>query len=355
MFAPRTVVVSLAGRRRSSRSLAGLAPAIRATRVPPIAAVREGATLPRARSPARRRTSRAVIVALALALLGYGAASSTASATARAAARRSCVGMLALFVGVALVSSRLVQPLARVLGLAGRPVRRRGGPARAGEARAQPRPHGGDRGRADDRARARHLRGRDGQGPRERSTRTRSTRQIDADYVVDVAERLVDARRPTPATRSRRRRGVEASSSVRARPAASRARRKSTSPASTRARSPASTASSGPTGSDATLADARRRRRDRATTFADEQGLARRRRGSGCVTPPAKRRRPPRRRDLRAAAFDPLLGERRRLAADVRRGLRAAEDTYTFVNGRRRRAQATLERALSPRTRTRRC
>src|SRR4030095_9104387 len=48
VFAARTVVVSFAVGVRITL-IAGLFPAIRATRVPPISAVREGATLPKSR------------------------------------------------------------------------------------------------------------------------------------------------------------------------------------------------------------------------------------------------------------------------------------------------------------------
>ena len=58
VFATRTIVVSLLVGTLVTL-VAGLFPAIRATRVPPIAAVREGATLPRGGSRASRRTSRA--------------------------------------------------------------------------------------------------------------------------------------------------------------------------------------------------------------------------------------------------------------------------------------------------------
>ena len=55
---PRTVIVSLLAGRSDHRPRRGIVPAIRATRVPPIAAVREGATLPRSRFARSRRTSR---------------------------------------------------------------------------------------------------------------------------------------------------------------------------------------------------------------------------------------------------------------------------------------------------------
>ena len=70
MYATRTVVVSLLVGTLVT-VIAGLFPAIRATRVPPIAAVREGASCRRAARTRSRRTSPLALVALALLLLGY--------------------------------------------------------------------------------------------------------------------------------------------------------------------------------------------------------------------------------------------------------------------------------------------
>ena len=68
-------------------------------------------------------------------------------------------GTLLLFTGVAMMSSHLVKPLARLVGL---PARRLGGPAgrlARRQRRPQPRPDRVDGRRADDRPGARHLRG----------------------------------------------------------------------------------------------------------------------------------------------------------------------------------------------------
>jgi putative ABC transport system permease protein len=93
---------------------ASLRPAIRATRVPPIAAVREGATLPESRF-ARFRTPGALIVtAIGFALLIYGLFGSglgTASVLLLMGG-----GALLIFFGVALFASKLVPALASVLG-----------------------------------------------------------------------------------------------------------------------------------------------------------------------------------------------------------------------------------------------
>ena len=90
--------------------LASLRPAVRATRVPPIAAVREGATLPPGRF-ARFRAVGAVAVAavgfafLLLGLFGHGLGTTKVLLF-------MLVGALLVFVGIALFSSRLVRPLA---------------------------------------------------------------------------------------------------------------------------------------------------------------------------------------------------------------------------------------------------
>src|SRR5262249_19371470 len=71
VFAPRTVVVSLVVG-IVIPLLASVVPALRATRVPPIAAVREGAVLPRGRFARLRPVVSGAIVGLAALLLGYG-------------------------------------------------------------------------------------------------------------------------------------------------------------------------------------------------------------------------------------------------------------------------------------------
>ena len=74
-------------------------------------------------SRASRRT-RLVIVVLAVLALGYGTLADGVAIGDRFALLG--VGVLALFVGVAMLSSRLVRPLARLVGL---PARRLGGAA----------------------------------------------------------------------------------------------------------------------------------------------------------------------------------------------------------------------------------
>jgi putative ABC transport system permease protein len=93
--------------------LASLRPAVRATHVEPIAAVREGATLPEGRL-ARHRTRWSAVTTV----LGFGAllvGLFVANGTGPILAWLG-VGALLIFIGVALLSSRIVPPLAAWLG-----------------------------------------------------------------------------------------------------------------------------------------------------------------------------------------------------------------------------------------------
>jgi putative ABC transport system permease protein len=104
--------------------LASLRPAIRATRVPPIAAVREGATLPESRFARFRTVGSLGLTALGFAALAYGLFGSGLGTTQ--ILLWMGIGALLIFIGVALFSSRLVRPLAAVLGA---PAARIGGAA----------------------------------------------------------------------------------------------------------------------------------------------------------------------------------------------------------------------------------
>jgi putative ABC transport system permease protein len=113
VFETRTVVVSmLLG--TIVTLIASVAPAIKATRVPPIAAVREGATLPKGRLAPYRTAIALAVVALSTALLGYGLFADGIAAAPRLLSL--AVGVLALFVGVALTASKVARPLASALG-----------------------------------------------------------------------------------------------------------------------------------------------------------------------------------------------------------------------------------------------
>jgi ABC-type antimicrobial peptide transport system permease subunit len=110
IFETRTIVISLVVGILVTL-VASLRPAIRATRVPPIAAVREGATLPESRL-ARYRTPGSV----ALTLLGFAALSwglFGPDLGTKQVLLWMGVGALLIFFGVALFSARIASPLAR--------------------------------------------------------------------------------------------------------------------------------------------------------------------------------------------------------------------------------------------------
>ena len=90
--------------------IASLRPAIRATRVPPIAAVREGGTLPRGRFARFRVVGAVFLIAAGFAALAYGIFRSGLG-TSQVLAWMG-LGTLCVFFGVTLFSSRLVRPLA---------------------------------------------------------------------------------------------------------------------------------------------------------------------------------------------------------------------------------------------------
>jgi putative ABC transport system permease protein len=94
--------------------LASLRPALRATRVPPIAAVREGATLPESRW-ARFRLP-AAIVLTALGFAGLLAGLFVSNLSTGQILLLMLGGALLVFFGVALLSVRLIGPLAWTLG-----------------------------------------------------------------------------------------------------------------------------------------------------------------------------------------------------------------------------------------------
>jgi putative ABC transport system permease protein len=117
----RTIVASLAVGIIVT-AVASIAPARRATRISPIAAMQEGAKLP-PRLGARRPVAGVLVLAVAVALLGTGAFAGLAVGPSLALLG---VGCLVLFAGVAMLAHRVVEPLARFLG---RPARRVGGAA----------------------------------------------------------------------------------------------------------------------------------------------------------------------------------------------------------------------------------
>ncbi|HWB23547.1 MAG TPA: ABC transporter permease, partial [Gaiellaceae bacterium] len=111
VFATRTVIVSLLVGTIVT-VLASLRPAIRATRVPPIAAVREGSILPPSRFAKFGPFVALGVCAVALALVGYGAFGHGATGVRLV---MLAAGVLGLFVGVAMVAPSIVRPLASIL------------------------------------------------------------------------------------------------------------------------------------------------------------------------------------------------------------------------------------------------
>jgi putative ABC transport system permease protein len=97
---------------------------LRATRVPPIAAVREGAQLPRGRFARFTPVLSLVTLVLGILLLGYGVLAHKLPTATRLSSLG--FGILLLFFGVAANASKLVRPLASVLGW---PATRIGGSA----------------------------------------------------------------------------------------------------------------------------------------------------------------------------------------------------------------------------------
>jgi putative ABC transport system permease protein len=119
-LAPRTVIVALLVG-VGTALVAALIPALRATRVPPVAALQEGAVLPESRI-GRFSTPLAVLVAVAgtaVAALGF-----FGDATTSVRLLEMGGGAMLLFVAVAMVARHVVRPLTRVIGW---PLERLGG------------------------------------------------------------------------------------------------------------------------------------------------------------------------------------------------------------------------------------
>ncbi|HZO63227.1 MAG TPA: FtsX-like permease family protein [Gaiellaceae bacterium] len=115
LFKTRTIVVCLVVGTLVTM-LASLRPARRATRVPPIAAVREGAKLPPGRFAKYRGAGSATLAVLGFLALAFGmwGASGTGPVLSFMG-----LGALLIFFGVALFTSQLIRPLAAVLGVPG--------------------------------------------------------------------------------------------------------------------------------------------------------------------------------------------------------------------------------------------
>jgi putative ABC transport system permease protein len=113
VFAWRTVIISMA-LGIIVTLLASLRPAVRATRVPPIAAVREGSILPPSRFARFGPIVALVVCAVSLALILYSSFGSGLTTGNRLILLG--VGVLGFFIGVAMVAPSVARPLASVLG-----------------------------------------------------------------------------------------------------------------------------------------------------------------------------------------------------------------------------------------------
>jgi len=117
IVATRTIVVSLVVGTLVT-VVSSLAPALRSTRVPPIAALREGAVLPPGRGRRWRTPIAAGLCGIGIAILVAGL---VGGGSGNAVASLLGLGAVIVFLGVGLLSSKLVAPLASVVG---RPLER---------------------------------------------------------------------------------------------------------------------------------------------------------------------------------------------------------------------------------------
>ncbi len=119
VFATRTIIVSLVVGTVITL-IASLRPARRATRVPPIAAVREGSVLPVSRWSKYGPVTSLVVLLVAIALVTVGALGSGIATGPRLLALG--IGVLLLFIAVSMNAPKIVRPLANVLGWPAREI-----------------------------------------------------------------------------------------------------------------------------------------------------------------------------------------------------------------------------------------
>jgi putative ABC transport system permease protein len=119
VFATRTIIVSLVVGTLITL-IASLRPARRATRVPPIAAVREGSVLPVSRWAKYGPVTSLVVLLVAIGLVCLGALGSGIATGPRLIALG--LGVLLLFFGVSMNAAKIVRPLAAVLGAPARSI-----------------------------------------------------------------------------------------------------------------------------------------------------------------------------------------------------------------------------------------
>ena len=113
VYAPRTFVIGLATGIVVTL-LASLGPALRATRVPPIAAVREGSQIPRGRFARLKPAVAGLLLAASLAVIGLGMFRSFGQVSQRMLTLGAGCGLF--FIAVALLSSYIARPLTRLVG-----------------------------------------------------------------------------------------------------------------------------------------------------------------------------------------------------------------------------------------------
>ena len=116
VVAPRTVIFAFAIGILVT-VLAAFVPSIRATRISPILAVREGAELPRGRFSRFTPYIATAVLVVALALLARAMFTEDLAIGQRLIS--IAFGVLLLFIGVSMISSKLVRPLAAVVGIPG--------------------------------------------------------------------------------------------------------------------------------------------------------------------------------------------------------------------------------------------
>jgi putative ABC transport system permease protein len=116
VFSTRTILVSI-GVGTLITLLASLRPAVRATRVEPIAAVREGSVMPASRFAPYAVVTSAIVGLASIGLFSYGVFAEGLEIKVRIVSL--VAGVLLMFVAVAMVASRVVRPLAYVLGAPG--------------------------------------------------------------------------------------------------------------------------------------------------------------------------------------------------------------------------------------------
>jgi putative ABC transport system permease protein len=112
VFALRTVIVSLAVGTVITL-IASIVPAVKATRIPPISAVREGGLVTKRLSP-KTFAAALIVTALSLAAVSYALLGDGVGAAPRIIG--IVLGVLGLFIGIAMLAPRLVRPLAHFVG-----------------------------------------------------------------------------------------------------------------------------------------------------------------------------------------------------------------------------------------------